>query len=197
MSAVVTITITITVDGGAVAVRQDEHPKPRSPAVGTSDSVPTAEPVEPTGNEDWAGARGLVSCELDGGKPCPNTCKRGGRCVWASDEQEAPAARHETLDELLARARNHVMTVEEIEAQRQSYVRGEMGMGDDADEAEYRRRMEAGLPLHDTPSGAPPRVEVGAVGSPAGDRVASTEIDLTPPPSLLAKRKEIEQRRAS
>lgn len=24
-----------------------------------------------------------ISCELDGGKPCPNTCNREGRCVWA------------------------------------------------------------------------------------------------------------------
>lgn len=41
--------------------------------------------------------------------------------------------------------------------QRESWVRGEMGIGSDADEAEYRRRMKAGEPLYDTPSGAPPK----------------------------------------
>lgn len=41
------------------------------------------------------------------------------------------------------------------DAQRASFVRGEMGMGSDRDEAEYRRRMAAGETLHDTPSGRP------------------------------------------
>ena len=60
-----------------------------------------------------------------------------------------------------AEARYEAMTPEEKasmwEAQRQSFVRGQMAFGSDADEAEYRRRMEAGEALHDTPSGAPPR----------------------------------------
>ncbi len=43
-----------------------------------------------------------------------------------------------TLAELLDAARRHVMTPEEIEAQRQSWVRGEMAIGTDADEERYR-----------------------------------------------------------
>lgn len=72
-----------------------------------------------------------------------------------SDATEAPT-KHPRLNALLAKARNHVMTPEEIAAQRASWVRGEAAMGDDADEREYRRRMAAGEPLFDTPSGAPP-----------------------------------------
>ena len=42
------------------------------------------------------------------------------------------------LQELLNSARRHVMTPEEIEAQRQSWVRGEMAMGTDADEERWK-----------------------------------------------------------
>lgn len=59
----------------------------------------------------------------------------------------------------------------ELQAQKASFVRGEVGMGTDADEAEYRRRLLAGEPLFDTPNGAPPKDEAGAVG--AKPRVAS------------------------
>lgn len=67
------------------------------------------------------------------------------------------------LKELLAEAQARVDAMPPAEReemyrqQRESYVRGEMGMGSDADEAEYRRRMTAGEPLYDTPSGAPPK----------------------------------------
>ena len=43
-----------------------------------------------------------------------------------------------TLEELLDAARRHVMTPEECEAQRQSWVRGEMAIGTDADEERYK-----------------------------------------------------------
>lgn len=46
------------------------------------------------------------------------------------------------LDVLLALARNQVMTPEEREAQRQSWVRGEMALGTDADEALDREALE-------------------------------------------------------
>lgn len=65
------------------------------------------------------------------------------------------------LKELMAKvkARWAAMTPAEQEAelaaQRASYVRAEMAFGSDADEAEYRRRLFAGDPLYDTPSGAP------------------------------------------
>lgn len=65
------------------------------------------------------------------------------------------------LMNLLARAKAaaDAMSPEEyaemIRRQRESYVRGEMAMGSDADEAEFRRRLAAGEPIHDTPSGAP------------------------------------------
>lgn len=51
---------------------------------------------------------------------------------------------HPKLDALLKQAKAHrPMTPEEIEAQRQSWVRGEMGMGSDADEAAYRAALES------------------------------------------------------
>jgi hypothetical protein len=45
------------------------------------------------------------------------------------------------LDRLIERARGHVMTDAEIQAQRESWVRGQVGMGDDADEAKARQAM--------------------------------------------------------
>lgn len=42
------------------------------------------------------------------------------------------------LERLLEKARNHALTEEEIRAQRASWVRGEMGLGTDRDEAEAR-----------------------------------------------------------
>lgn len=44
------------------------------------------------------------------------------------------------LAKLLEESRNHVMTDEERKAQRESWLRGEMGMGTDADEEEYKRQ---------------------------------------------------------
>jgi hypothetical protein len=46
-----------------------------------------------------------------------------------------------TLDELLEFARRHVITPEEKEAQRQSWVRGEMALGTDADEEAYKEKL--------------------------------------------------------
>lgn len=43
---------------------------------------------------------------------------------------------------LLDRARRHVMNSEEKEAQRQSWVKGEMSIGTDADEAKYRSLLK-------------------------------------------------------
>jgi hypothetical protein len=43
-----------------------------------------------------------------------------------------------TLDELLDAARRYVMTPAEIEAQRQSWVRGETALGTDADEDRWK-----------------------------------------------------------
>jgi hypothetical protein len=42
------------------------------------------------------------------------------------------------LSELIEKCRHYVMSPEEIEEQRQSWVRGEMAIGTDADEAAYR-----------------------------------------------------------
>lgn len=37
-----------------------------------------------------------ISCELDGGKPCPSTCAREGACVWAAEVKgETDAARQD------------------------------------------------------------------------------------------------------
>lgn len=47
------------------------------------------------------------------------------------------------LTELLARFKGYVMPDAEREAQRQSWVRGEMGMGNDAQEARDRYDVEA------------------------------------------------------
>jgi hypothetical protein len=44
-----------------------------------------------------------------------------------------------TLAELLELARTYVMTPEEKEAQRQSWVRGEMAIGTDADEERWKQ----------------------------------------------------------
>ncbi len=44
---------------------------------------------------------------------------------------------------LLEKARNHVMTKEEYEAQRRSFVVAEAGFGSDADEAAYRMAFDA------------------------------------------------------
>lgn len=56
-----------------------------------------------------------------------------------------PSKPRPKLDALLEQAKAHrPMTPEDIEAQRQSWVRGEMGMGSDADEAAYRAALEAG-----------------------------------------------------
>ena len=49
------------------------------------------------------------------------------------------------LDVLLEQARNHIMTPEEREAQRQSWVRGEMAMGGDRREQWVRGEMARGL----------------------------------------------------
>lgn len=43
------------------------------------------------------------------------------------------------LDRALKRAKDHVVTPEEKEQQRQSWVRGEMAMGNDRDEARWRK----------------------------------------------------------
>lgn len=49
-----------------------------------------------------------------------------------------------TLAELLPLATKHNMSPEELRAQRDSYVRAEMGFGSDADEAAYRAALFAG-----------------------------------------------------
>jgi hypothetical protein len=48
------------------------------------------------------------------------------------------------LAALLEEARRHVMSPEESEAQRQSWVRGEMAIGTDSDEELYRRELFKG-----------------------------------------------------
>jgi hypothetical protein len=55
----------------------------------------------------------------------------------AMSEIPSTAGKQPTLDELLEKARHHVMTDEEKEAQRQSWVRGEMGISE-AERAEGR-----------------------------------------------------------
>ena len=46
------------------------------------------------------------------------------------------------LAELLEKVRHRVMTPEEEEAQRLSWVRGEMGLGTDLDEEKWRREHD-------------------------------------------------------
>jgi len=48
---------------------------------------------------------------------------------------------NEELAALLEMARRHVMTPEEEQAQRESWVRGEMAIGTDADEERYRAKI--------------------------------------------------------
>jgi hypothetical protein len=58
------------------------------------------------------------------------------------DERTKRAAR---LAALIEAARNRPpMTDAELEAQRRSWVRGEMGLGSDADEAAYREALRDG-----------------------------------------------------
>lgn len=49
--------------------------------------------------------------------------------------------REPTLRELIDLNRGHTMTEEEWIAQRGSFVRGQIGMGSDRDEAEYRTKF--------------------------------------------------------
>lgn len=51
-----------------------------------------------------------------------------------------------TLDELLELNRGHQMSETELRAQRDSFVRAQMGFGSDADEAAYRAALAAGDP---------------------------------------------------
>lgn len=53
------------------------------------------------------------------------------------------------LLEALELAKTYTMTESELRAQRASWVRGEMGIGSDRDEAEYRRKLaeDSGLAL--------------------------------------------------
>lgn len=48
------------------------------------------------------------------------------------------------LDRMLDSARKHEMTSHELAEHRASWVRGEMGMGSDADEVAYREKMRKG-----------------------------------------------------
>lgn len=48
------------------------------------------------------------------------------------------------LAALIEAARSHKMTPEELEAQRRSWVRGELGLGSDADEAAYTKALSEG-----------------------------------------------------
>lgn len=52
--------------------------------------------------------------------------------------------RDSDLERLLERARNHQMSDAELKQQVQSWVRGEMGMGSDTDEAAYRDKLRKG-----------------------------------------------------
>lgn len=51
-----------------------------------------------------------------------------------------------TLDELLELNRGHQMSEAELRAQRDSFVRAQMGFGSDADEAAYRAALDASDP---------------------------------------------------
>ena len=57
---------------------------------------------------------------------------------------------NEELNKLLEKARHHVMTPEEQEAQRQSWVRSEMAIGTDADEERWKEEhgFEKSLQAH-------------------------------------------------
>lgn len=63
----------------------------------------------------------------------------------------------------------------ELQAQKASFVRGELGMGSDADEAAYRNGLR--------------NDEAGAVGSLQGDRVAAPESDGLEIPTFLRREK--------
>jgi hypothetical protein len=61
----------------------------------------------------------------------------------APAQPEAPgkrAPKRPELDAMFAEAKDNPPSDAELAVQRESFVRGEMGMGSDADEAEYRRR---------------------------------------------------------
>jgi len=65
---------------------------------------------------------------------------------WERQDEEDEAMNkvecNRELLELLEKARSHKMTEEEIAAQRDSWVRGEMGIGNDREEAAYRLDMQ-------------------------------------------------------
>lgn len=50
----------------------------------------------------------------------------------------------DTLERLLEKARQHKMTPAEIAAQRESFVRAEIGFGSDQDEADMRAAYDRG-----------------------------------------------------
>jgi hypothetical protein len=69
-------------------------------------------------------------------------CRQGWERQDAEDEALARVKRNREIDELLEKARAHQMTEEEIAEQRDSWVRGEMGIGLDGEEAAYRFDMK-------------------------------------------------------
>lgn len=54
-----------------------------------------------------------------------------------------PPPKRPDLDRLLDAVRDHKMTQAEREAQRASWVRGELAIGNDRDEGAYRAKMRA------------------------------------------------------
>jgi len=59
-------------------------------------------------------------------------------------ELAAKLGRDPDLNELVILARTHTPTEAELAAQRHNFVRGEIGMGGDRDEAAYRAAVERG-----------------------------------------------------
>jgi hypothetical protein len=95
----------------------------------------------------------LPGCKFDTSGPCARTGMaeavaepHGQHCggvtvatVPANKALRKACKPRPELDRLIERARGHVMTDAEIQAQRESWVRGQVGMGNDADEAAARK----------------------------------------------------------
>ncbi len=202
-------------------------PAPETPSEGATPETPDRD----------GSALADIMCAVDAGKPCPNTCAREGRCVWAgedssvlsgrvppSDEQEAPAARENNgCGPGLSTGCSGPSAVSAVPSPSglaatvcrtvsPSIPRAVLTPSEQNKRASDPTVTPATSHLGACPSTppqsdacsteeAPPTPLVGAVGSLQGDRVAApvltpdvtTEIDLTPPPRLLEKRREIEK----
>lgn len=134
----------------------------------------------PHTEQETLAAREVVCVIPDSPDPCPNTCAREGRCAWDGSDLGVPSGRVSPSDE---------HSTADFEAGNSAHEGEEDGEPGTAPQGASGIRR-----LDETSARAIPLGAVAEGDSP--QRVATDEIDLTPPPRLLEKRREIEARRA-